>query len=257
MTVRSPGRVTARRVAASLLGALALLVLSGCGGENGSIDATEGAEIAQASVVQLADLPGEGWVQEPGATAGLLDFSTFSPDGSDPTATEECRALTAAVQSVSQALEGTDPVAEASSGFQVGDETTLELGVVTSSVAVFPTVADAETASQAFATLVDADGLRSCFESVFDAAGTEGLEVKRLDAGTAEVTAEGAKAVRVELEAVALIFPINLTIEVHSFQRDHTLAVLLALSLNSEALSGDAPGAIAEAFATRAEAAQE
>jgi len=234
-----------------------LLLTAACGESSDSLSTEEATRVADAAVLQLADLPGEGWTQEVGQAGSLLDFSTFSADGSDPTDTPECAAFTAAAESVSQALEGTDPVAETNSGFRSGNETTLELAVVTSSIAVFPTVGDAETAAQAFATLVNGNSLKSCFESVFNANEAEGLVINQLDASTPDVTAPGGTAVRVDLEAVALIFPINLTIEIHSFQRDHTLAVLLALGLNSDTLGGDAAGVITQAFAQRVEAASE
>jgi len=246
------------------LTALTSLVALGCSSEAEPLTAEQAAAVVAAGLLTEEDLPSADWTVTEGEDAASED-EAIGPDTDDLFAnTEACQDLQAAIEEVlgseAAAAEETPSLAEATRTFEFGGDEQLAMRSVEASVSVPADPADVEAGFEALREVMNADAVRPCFESAFTEAlsgGEEmGVTISRIDVTEPAKVNDDAVAIAIDLEAIAVIIPINLHLEMHFWPEGPAVGQLMIMELNSELLKDSAPE-ILEAARTRLAAAVE
>ena len=245
------GRHRLRAAAITVLAALALALLGACsGGDNDNpLTAAQAETIANDALLVLADLPGADWDQQE-AQAGLDGLVPAGAGDVDlDVLPEECQALEDAMGDLPALLGDTTPLATSSRTFtSVGQ--LLNLDVVSASVVVFKDADDARAAAEVLDESFSADNLEGCIQAAIIPGGDNGLQVVDFAISTPSYALEDSTALRASIDAIAVILPINLTLDLNAFQRDNVLALYVSLEVNSDLLEGE-QAALLTTFANR------
>ncbi|MDO9443763.1 MAG: hypothetical protein Q7K37_00455 [Dehalococcoidia bacterium] len=240
----TPTRALRRTTVLAVLGAAGLLVA--CGGGDKAITADQASAVAAAALLTTTDLPAATWA----VTENDPNATDDSDDGFFGEAAS-CQQFEAAFQGMSSGAT-VEPLAEASRDFDGGDESSLVLRQITTSVAVMPEDYDTAGRVKEMRDLFTADALKPCFEEGFAAAfGTEGVTINSLEVTNPTVKANGdAGAIAVDMDALAIILPIKLHMEIHFWSEGQVGGTLLFIELNSDLLQTNQK-AIVDAAAKR------
>ncbi len=228
-----------------LLAALsALLVLAvACGGDDDNpstptppprLTAEQADAVASAGLLTREDLPTADWFVED------FDYVANPSDSSDE---DDMWGNTPACQDVAAALDelsfgDSTPLASKERDFNTGDGS-LMMRSVTSSVAVPDTDI---SLTELFGTLsqqFSADSMRPCFESGLVSSLEEDpdLLVTRINVYTPDAVIEGGVAIGLDLEAVAVIVPIELKLQMHMWPEGPAAGNLIVMEMNSDLLT--------------------
>jgi hypothetical protein len=146
-------------------------------------------------------------------------------------------------------LGDTTPLATSSRTFtSVGQ--LLNLDAVSSSVVVFKNADDARAAAEVLDQSFSADNLEGCIQATVLPGSDSGLQVVDFSISTPSYALADSTALRASIDAIALILPINLTLDLNAFQRDNVLALYVSLEVNSDVLEGE-QAALLSTFANR------
>lgn len=241
----TPTRALRRTAVLAALGAAGLLVA--CGGGDKAITAEQAPAVAAAALLTTADLPAGDWT----ATEGTPGDDSDSASDDIFSGAPSCAQFEAAFEGLAASTD-VEPLAEASRDFDGGDEASLVLRQVTTSVAVMPEDYDTAGRVKEMKDLFTADALKPCFEEGFAAAfGTEGVTVNSLEVTNPTVKANAeAGAIAVDMDALAIILPIKLHMEIHFWSEGQVGGTLLFMELNSDLLQTNQK-AIVDAAAKR------
>ncbi|MGE3960307.1 MAG: hypothetical protein AB7F65_01330 [Dehalococcoidia bacterium] len=243
-------------IAGTAAAVLAALFSAACSSEEEPLTAEQAAAIAQAGLLTQDDLPSAEWVVTEGAqedTDGEVD---------DPTDTDDLFANTEACQALDEAMTAagfTDeggafsPLAEAERSFDFEGGESLVARSVQAGVLVRPEASDIDEAFEALREVMSADAVRPCLESAFTESlgGDEsGLTISTINVTDVEKVTDDGVGIGLDVEAVALIIPINLHMEIHMWPEGPAAGQLILMELNSETVQ-DATPEILEAARTR------
>lgn len=236
--------------------ALALGLLTACGGDEGSTTLTEAEAqaVAEAGLLLLADLPAGEWEQQNDqeSIGELLPADAdLDPNMDVP---EACQAFADAMIDLPATLGGVLPLATSGRAFSIIGET-LSAQVISSTVLVFADSEDASTASDALQAAFDPDSIEACLLSALGPISEAGIEVNDFRVDRPDYALDDSTGLRISADAVAFILPIELGVDLHIFDRGNALALYLALELNGEDLEA-VHGGLLETFAVRVEEAQ-
>jgi hypothetical protein len=236
--------------------ALALGLLAACGGDEGSTTLTEAEAqtVADAGLLQLDDLPTGEWEQE-NDLASIGELLPADTDlGSDIDVPEVCQAFADAMSDLPATLGDVEPIATSGRSFSIIGET-LSAQVISSTVLVFAESEDASAASGALQAAFDTDAIEACLLSALGPISEAGIEVDEFRVDRPDYALDDSTGLRISVDAVAFILPIELGVDLHIFDRGNALAMYLALELNADDLEAF-HGGLLETFAGRVEAAQ-
>ena len=206
--------------------------------------AEEAAAIVAAGLLEEADLPEATWTVED------TDLST-SPDGEgeddDLMTAESC----ATVNALFDEIEGSSgsSLADVEREFTTGDEAQFQQTSITSNVFVPDPEIDLEATFEDIREAFAIDAIRPCFEeSLPELFGGEeaGITVTSVTVTEATHVAEEGIGIAVDLDAVALIIPLVLHLEMHMWPSGDAVGSLMLLDLNSDLVSENS-AAIVEA----------
>ncbi len=248
------------------LAALTSLVALGCSSEAEPLTAEQAAAVAADGLLTEEDLPSAEWeIAEGEEAASDGGEDAVGPDTDDLFAnTEACQDLEAAIEELigrdDETTEDTPPLAEASRSFDFGGDDQLIFRSVQASVSVPADPAEVDAGFEALREVMNADTVRPCFESAFTEAlaggGEMGVTISRIDVTEPAKVSDDAIALAIDLEAIAVIIPINLHLEMHFWPEGPAVGELMLMELNSELLADSAPE-ILEAARARLAAAVE
>jgi hypothetical protein len=236
--------------------AVAMLVAGACsGGGSETLSAGDAAAIAADSLLVVEDLPAADWQQEESQTSldGLIPDA--AGDAQLDLLPDACAPLEEAISDLPALLGEAEPLNTSSRTFSAAGQL-VNFKAVSSNVVVFDTSDGASDAAEALGEALSADNLEDCLQAAVLPAGDNGLQITDFSLSTPDYALEDSTALRVSVEATALIIPIKLSLDIHSFQRDHVLGLYVALELNSDDLEA-ANGQLLETFAERIETAQD
>jgi hypothetical protein len=242
-----------------LFGAAAVLagLLVACSGDDdaGPLTASQASAIAADALLVSGDLPDGEWDQSEAQTA----IEDLLPDTGDLVDLEilpaACEALEDAIGNLPALLGDAAPLATASRSFlQTGQ--LFDLQNVSATTVVFEDASDAEAAAELLAEAVSTDNLESCILAAAVPASEATVQIVEFSITTPRYALEDSTALTIEIDAIALILPINLSFDLHAFQRDNVLALYVGLTVNSEDLAEEHAGLLT-AFANRVTEAQE
>jgi hypothetical protein len=241
----------ARPVRGALLLAGALLLVAACGDEdnrNRVLDVATAEVIAAESLLIESDLPRAPWLvieqDEFGEPEDLAGEFLQAP---------ECESLMRIVQG--SGWGEVEPLATASRGFQA-EQGLFAVHLATSVVHVFETVDHATEAHELVSEVITGDELRQCFTEGFSDLEQEGIEVRGIEIRDPTAAIEGSAGISAEIEVFALILTLESQLHLHVFQREHTVATLVVLEMNSQLLT-TAQQALLEALDARVTVALE
>ena len=227
---------------------MAVVVLAACGGADDGVSA---AQIAESALLEVADLPGEGWAQGPDQVGDGDDGFLAAPS---------CGSLRRVVETFGGDDSG--PQVERAREFQRSDAGAFIQ--VESGVSVYASPIDFSTGeAEARRLLASSQTVEDCFR--------EGLQTAfaEPDAPPATLTSVDvidivpliddsfafAVAIEAEIFAEGFTFPVGFTFEVHEIVRGRLVGELQVVQGNTDALNADLPE-VALAFAVRMLAAQ-
>jgi hypothetical protein len=240
----------------TVLTALTALVALGCSSEDEPLTAEQAAAVAAAGLLTEEDLPNAEWTVTEGE--GAEDAEEDIGDTDDLFAsTESCQDLQAAIEELfgtEEEAEETPSLAEATRTFDFGGDDQLVLRSVEASVSVPADPAEVEAGFEALREVMNADAVRPCFESAFteSLSGGEdmGVTISSLEVTEPAKITDDAIAIAIDLEAIAVIIPINMHMEMHFWPEGPAVGELMFMELNSDLLKDNAPE-ILEAARTR------
>ena len=239
-----------------LLGAAAVLagLLVACSGDDdaGPLTASQASTIAADALLVSGDLPDGEWDQSEAQTA----IEDLRPDTGDleilPAA---CEVLEDAIGNLPALLGDADPLATTNRSFlQTGQ--LFDLQNVSATTVVFEGASDTEAAAKLLAEAVSTDNLENCILATAVPASEATVQIVEFSITTPHYALEDSTALTIEIDAIVLILPINLSFDLHAFQRDNVLALYVGLAVNSEELAEEHAGLLT-AFANRVTEAQE
>ena len=241
-----------------LLAAVAALALGGATACNGGDTLTEAdAEaIAAEALLVVGDLPVGSWDEQESQPA-LGELFGDTGDRGESLGTEfpaECDGLLAAITDLASIVGDREPLAVASRSFTSGSEL-FEVGAIASSVLVFAAADRASDALDALDEALDADRLEACVLATADLGEGEGFQITDFKLLKPDYALDGSVALRLEIRAVALILPIAVDVDLHAFQRNHVLAILLSAAINGDH-DDEADAALLDTFEDRVVDAQ-
>ncbi len=234
---------TVRRGAGLAVCALVASVVLACsgGGEEEPVTAEQAAAIVAAGLLAEEDLPSATWEAE--ETDNLTQDDAASEDGlEDP---DDLFASTPACQAVSEILqaanEDSTPLADIERAFNNGDGGLVARGV-TSNIFVPDPSLDIDEQFDRLSDVFTPDGMRACFEDGFRASleGEEGVVISGIEVYAPETVAPGGIGLAMDLEAIALIIPIELHLEMHMWPEGPAVGSLMIMEMNSELLRENA-----------------
>lgn len=242
----------------SLLGTvlLSLAFLGACSGDgdSGPLSAADAEAIAASALLERADLPDADWDQQESQTglgglvpggAGDIDLDIL-PDA--------CQVLEDVIGDLPALLGESSPLHTSSRTFTATGQL-LNLDAVSSTVAVFEEASGAEDAAALVEDAFSIDNLEGCVQQAIVPAGDDGLQIVEFSFTTPSYALADSTALTAKIDAIALILPVNVSLEMHAFQRDNVLALYVAVTINSDELDDEHAGLLAT-FANRIEAAQ-
>lgn len=230
---------------------VAAIALAACGGGD---DDAGAARIAEFALLQLDELPGDGWVQGPD------EERDDDEDAVGLLAAPACRSLRTVAETFG--ADGADPQAKRSRGFQraVGLDF-VQLGTEVSVYADPVDFAAGEAAARRL--LTDSGVVEDCFR--------EGIQLAFAQPDAPPVTLKSVEiidivpviedsfafAVGIETEASTegLTIPLRITFQVHEIVRGRLVGQLEVEQVNTDDLNAELP-ALARAFAARLLVAQ-
>lgn len=228
---------------AAAIGLFALI--AACGGD-GDGDATpeprvltaeEAATLAQSALLTQEDLPNADWtVEDVDRLEGEQSEGGPSDDlfGSTPA----CQEIAAAFEQLG-ADETTDSLANLERSFETSDDGSLMMRSVLSGIVVPDPSVDVDETFASLREVLTADSIRPCFEAGMVAAMEDegGLVVSRIDVDTPENVVENGVAIAMDLEAIALVVPLNLRLELHMWPAGQAVGNLMVMEMNSDLLA--------------------
>ena len=233
--------------------ALAVALLAACSGDDSKLSTADAEAIAAASLLERTDLPDADWQQQesqagldglvPGG-AGDLDLDVLP---------EACQVLEDAISDLPALLGEHAALASASRTFSATGQL-LNLDAVSTTVLVFEQPDAAEQAAVIVDDAFSVDSLEDCVQQAIIRAGDDGLQIVEFSFTTPAYALEDSTALTANIEAIALILPIGVRLDVHAFQRDNVLALYIAVAINSDQLE-DEQAALLATFANRIEEA--
>ena len=241
-----------------LFGAIAVLagLLIACSGDDdgGPLTAAQASAIAADALLVEADLPTGEWNQSEAQTA----LEDLLPDTGDLVEIDilpaACQVLEDAIGDLPALLGDSAPLATASRSFlQTG--ALFDLQNVSSTTVVFESASDAEAAAALVADAVSTDNLESCIQAAVIPAAEATVQIVGFSITTPSYALGDSTALTIMIEALALILPINVSFDLHSFQRDNVLGLYVGLAVNSDELV-DEHASLLASFAARVETAQ-
>ncbi len=243
------------RAAAIATIALAITVLAACSGDDsGPLSAEEAEAIAANALLELGDLPDADWSQEESQSgleglvpgdAGDIDLDILP---------EACQVLEDAIGDLPSVLGEAEPLATGSRTFTATGRL-LNLDAVSSTVVVFEEASGAEDAAGVLEDAFSIDNLEDCIQQAIVPAGDDGLQIVEFSFTTPSYALADSTALAANIEAIALILPINVGLDLHVFQRGNVLALYVAVAVNSDELD-DSHAELLATFANRIEEAQ-
>lgn len=241
-----------RRLGAGvLLGALALLAACSGNDDGGALSIARAEAIAAEALLDLGDLPDDDWQR----SEAQIEFSELIPGGADldllPT---QCQALEDAIGDLPALLGDVTPLATSNRSFASAGQR-LDFRAVSSSVVVFAEPAGAEQAAAILKEAFTPDSLEACITATALPIGGADIQIVDFSLATPAYALADSTALTATIQAVALIIPIELTIDLHAFQRDNALALYVGLELNSSDLAGEHAGLLTT-LANRVQEAQ-
>lgn len=241
-----------RRLGAGvLLGALALLAACSDNDDGGVLSMARAEAIAAEALLDLGDLPDDDWQR----SEAQIEFSELIPGGADldllPT---QCQALEDAIGDLPALLGDVTPLATSNRSFASAGQL-LDFRAVSSSVVVFAEPAGAEQAAAIINEAFTPDSLEACITATALPIGGADIQIVDFSLATPAYALADSTALSATIQAVALIIPIELTIDLHAFQRDNALALYVGLELNSSDLAGEHAGLLTT-LANRVQEAQ-
>jgi len=242
-------------IALGILG-MALALVAACSDSDGSgpLTAAEAEEIASQALLIVDDLPDGDWDQQE-SQAGLEGLVPGGADDLDfDILPDACRVFEDAIGDLPALLGDASPLATASRTFtDVGQ--LLNLDALSATVVVFEEADGARDAAALLDAAFSADNLEGCIQAAIIPAGDDGLQIVEFSLTTPTYALSDSTALTASIEAIALILPVNVTIELHAFQRANVLALYVGVQINSERLSDEQAGLLAT-FVNRIEEAQ-
>ncbi|MDA0351883.1 MAG: hypothetical protein O3A10_06695 [Chloroflexi bacterium] len=245
------------RLVAMITVGLLVAVLGACSGGGGSdpLTAAQAEQIATDALLVRADLPEADWKQEE-SQAGLEGLIPGGGGGAGiDILPEACQSLEDAIGNLPAVLGDANPLATSSRTFSATG-TLLNLKAVSTSVVVFADADGAAAAAGALGDAISADNLEGCIQAAFVPAGDNDIQIIEFTLARPSYALEGSTALSAQIDAIALILPINLTLDLHAFQRDSVLALYVAVQINTSDLT-DEHAALLVAFANRVGEAQQ
>ncbi len=250
-----------RRAVTPLACAVAALALA-CSGGSDPVTPEQAAAIVAAGVLMQEDLPAGSWAVE--ETDNLLADAEESEGAGaealqDPddlfANTPSCQAVAALLEDLNQ--EDVPPLADLERSFTTGGESLVVRNVV-SNVFVPDEQVEIDEAFNRLQAVFSADGMRACFEDAFRESleSEEGIVLSGLEVHEPEYTAEGGVGIAVDLEALAVIIPIALHLELHMWAEGPAVSSLVLMELNSDLVQRNA-GSIVDNARSRLAAAVE
>lgn len=237
------------------LATVGLLLVAACSSDDaGPLAAAEAESIADAALLERSDLPEADWEQQD-AQAGLEGLVPGGAGDIDlDILPEACQVLEDVISDLPGLLGDSAPLATQSRTFSAVGQL-LNLDAVSTTVAVFEQPVDAEAAATIVEDAFALDNLEACVQQAIVPAGDDGLQIVEFSFTTPSYALEDSTALTVNIGAIALILPVNVSLDVHSFQRDNVLALYVAVAVNSDQLKNE-HATLLTTFANRIEAAQ-
>ncbi len=250
---------TAGMVVLVLVALLAVLA-TGCGRDAGarSLDEDTARSIAAEALLREGDLPEARWRAVP---EGEVDAGTDELSPNEIFATPACEPLRQFFEGTGTQVSGpasadaSAPLARDGRSFEAADGT-FTVHFVRSAVAVYATEAEAAAAGEVAAESLTNDALRDCLGEGLVGFEQEGVEITRVDLSGPGASVNGSMGATLDLEVFALFFTVDLQVHIYTLQRQHVVASLVTLELNSDLLA-DQQQPLLEAFAQRVTSAHE
>ena len=225
---------------------LALLVACSGGDDSGPLTAAEAEAVASNALLVIGDLPANDW-SESDSQAGL---GSLIPSGIGDVdldiLPDACQGLEDAIGNLPALLGDTTPLATAGRSFTATGQL-LNLQAVSTTVVVFENVDGAEQAAASLDDALSADNLEGCILAASIPVGDGGgVQIVEFSLSTPSYALA---------DSTALILPINLSVDLHAFQRGNVLALYVGLEINSSALESEHAGLLTT-FANRVGEAQ-
>jgi len=240
----------------ALLSGLALLAACGGGDDDGGpLTAAEAAEIAAGALLEVGDLPDGDWEQ----ADGQFSLQSLLPDGGGAVdlslLPSECESFENAIGDLPALLGDATPLETRGRSFTIAGQL-LNFQAVSSSVVVFEEPEGAREAMALLEEAFSADSLESCILSAkLGTGGNSDIRISEFSLSTPSYALDDSTALTATIDAVAVILPVNLAVDLHAFQRGNALALYMGLELNSADLADEHAGLLAT-FANRVLEAQ-
>lgn len=252
----SRGSATRQRTLAHRAAAAALLLIGAvavaCGGDDDQprFSPEQAERIVQLALLSESDLPTGEWT----VTEGVAESDEEGEDDDLFEGIPACSELQRAFEEFEAGTASVEKLASAERSFESSAGPIVQRQVE-AGVSVFPRTENVQQALEGLSAIFTADRVRPCFEAAFsEAFEGDDVAITRIDIVEPEFTLPGGVAVAVNLDVLAVIIPINVTMEFHFFGRAEVGASLAILEMNSTLLA-DGQREILEAFADRIETA--
>ena len=192
------------------------LAACGAGDDDDGLSAADAERIVQATLLSIDDLPEAAWVVDEDEEQ---EAQEEEGDDDDPFASApSCQQFNDLNTSdIGGAIAGVTPLFSDDVDYQAELEDLLEQAQVFTAAAVYSSEADARTVIEAITDAIDPDLIGACFEGAFTM--LEDFDVGEVEVAAASSEVDGAAATRVALEATIVIFPLNVTAEIHVARR--------------------------------------
>ena len=248
------GRHRARAVGL-ILAAVALFI--GCSGDDGAgpLTAAQAETIAAQALLAADDLPAGDW-QRIDEQIGLDSLILGGAGAVDlEILPAECQTLEDAIGNLPALRGDVTPLAASGRSFTSAGQL-LDFRAVSTSVVVFEDPAGAERAAALLEDAFSPDSLEDCILPAALPVGDDaGIRIVEFSLATPVYALDDSTALIATIDAIAVIIPINLTVDLHAFQRDNVLALYVGLQLNSNELAEEHAGLLT-IFSNRVQDAQ-
>ncbi len=192
--------------------------------------------LALAGLLTTADLPEADWtvedVDHTGATGGGLASSAANLFGATP----ECAEFVTVTEQISGGATG--PLADQERTFDAGAGRLL-MRSVSSGVTVPEESTDLDDTFETLRALFDTENLRPCLEAGVTAniERDQDVSVSRIDVYTPETVIEGGVAIGVNVGAIAVILPLQISLEIHLWPQGPAIGSLIVMEMNSDLIA--------------------
>lgn len=244
----------------ALLSGLTLLAACTGGdddGGGGPLTADQAAVIAAGALLEVGDLPDGDWEQ----ADGQFSLQSLLPDGGGGGAFDlsllpsECESFENAIGDLPALLGDATPLETRGRSFTMAGQL-LNFQAVSSSVVVFEEPEGAREAMALLEEAFSADSLESCILAAkLGTGGNSDILISEFSLSTPSYALDDSTALTATIDAVAVILPVNLAVDLHAFRRGNVLALYVGLELNSADLA-DEHGGLLATFANRVLEAQ-